>query len=320
VHDNDSYKTKHPLEGTKKPVFLLTARAVDTHNFIMKTRHIISVVSAISVFGVQGQDFSTYIKENAIKIDKLDSLNIEVYKSLVTYKLIMIGEMHGTNEPAKFVIGLTRLLTEMGDSVQVGLEIPSQQMTKYLDQPKDSNILSSDFFVTKSYDGKASFAWAEIISRLNKNPKVRFFFYDINKGDCQNSDDRDSVMYIKVKNEIKEHQRWKTITLSGNIHNMLIPYKNKSKMALYLIKDNELNLSDKVCSLNHYYQSGTMLNNTGNGLTIHHVNNSEADYSNAVDYENYLLIFRVRAANRYSGIYFTRDVTAVKMVNFIKDK
>lgn len=300
--------------GIEKPVFLLTVRLADVFNFIMKTRLIISVVLAIVVFVVQGQDYSTYIKENAIRIDKLDSLNIEVYHSLSNYKVIMVGELHGTNEPAKLVIGLANLLTKMGDSVQVGLEIPSEQMTKYLNQPSDSNIFYSDFFAKKANDGRASVAWAEIISRLNKNPNLRIFFYDINKGDCKNPDDRDSVMYLKIKSKIKENPKCKTIILSGNIHNMLLPYRTKSKMALFLSKDNDLNLANKICSLNHSYQSGTMLNNTGSGLELHQVNNSASDYSKAVDYENYLLLFPANDINRYSGIYFTRSVTAAKMV------
>lgn len=266
------------------------------------------------LFTANGQDLST-IKENAIKIDKLDSLNRKIYKLLSNYKLIMVGEMHGTNEPAKLVIGLTELLTNIGDSVQVGLEIPSDQMTKYLELHLNSNIYSSDFFAKNSTDGRASFAWAEVISKLNTNTKVRIFFYDINKGECKNTDDRDSAMYLKIKNEIKGHPKWKTITLSGNIHNMLLPYKEKTKMALYLSKDIELNISDNICSLNHYYQSGTMLNNTGNGLELHQVNNSTSNYSKAVDYDNYLLLFPVNIVDRYNGIYFTRNVTAAKMVS-----
>jgi len=267
-----------------------------------------------SFFAANAQDFSSYIKEHAIKINQLDSLNNEVYHLLSDYKLIMVGEMHGTNEPAKFVTGLARIFTSMGDSVQVGLEIPSEKMMEYLNRPSDNNIYSSDFFAKSSNDGRASVAWAKVISRLNKDPKVRIFFFDINNGECNNPGDRDSVMYLKIKNKIKEHPKWKTITLSGNIHNMLLPYKEKIKMALYLSWDNELNLSEKICSLNHYYQSGTMLNNTGNGLELHQVHNSPSDYSTAVDYKNYLLLFPVNTNDRYSGIYFSRTVTAAKMV------
>jgi hypothetical protein len=116
-----------------------------------------------SLSATTAQDYQAYVKENAVKIDNLDSLNHAVWHLLSDYKLIMVGELHGTNEPAKFVTGLARLLSGMGDSVQIGLEIPSEKMTKYLKQPNDSNIYSSDFFAKNSDDGRASVAWAEVI-------------------------------------------------------------------------------------------------------------------------------------------------------------
>jgi len=262
-----------------------------------------------------GQDFPTYLKKYAVKIDKLDSLNNNIYDLISDYKLIMIGEMHGTNEPAKFVIGLTELMTNKGDSVQVGFEISTDQMTEFLHNHSDKSISSSDFFSKNSLDGRASFAWAEAISRLNKNPNVNIFFYDVNDGESKTFDDRDSIMCLKIKNKIKEHPSWKTVTLSGNIHNMLLPYKGKTKMALYLSNDKELNISAKICSLNHYYQSGTMLNNTGNGLEMHQIDNQDWDYAKLVDYDNYLFLFPINMTDSYSGIYFTRKVTAAKLVN-----
>lgn len=95
----------------------------------MKKKLILLFTFIFSLFTAFAQDFLINIKANAINIDKLDSLNNAVWQALKDYKLIMIGEMHGTKEPAKFVIDLARLFTGMGDSVQVGLEIPSAKMT-----------------------------------------------------------------------------------------------------------------------------------------------------------------------------------------------
>src|ERR1700740_3009831 len=83
-------------------------------------------------FQSKGQDFQTYLKENAVRIDQPESLSDEIYRLVSDYAIIMVGEMHGTNEPAKFVIGLAELFTKKGDSVQVGIEIPSDQMSKYI--------------------------------------------------------------------------------------------------------------------------------------------------------------------------------------------
>jgi hypothetical protein len=266
------------------------------------------------VFFANGQDYSTYIKNNAVRTDKLDSSKNEVYNLLANFKLIMIGEMHGTNEPAKFVTQMAEIFANKNHSVQVGLEIPADLMTKYITNQTDDNILTSDFFVSNSDDGRASFAWAEIISKLNKNPKVKLFFYDTNEGESKTAEDRDSLMYLKIKRQIIHFPNRKTIILSGNIHNMILPYKNNPKMALYLFQDKELSISEKICSLNHYYQSGTMLNNIGNGLQLREVNNSASIYSQSVDFDSYILLFPNNHKDRYSGIYFTRKVSAAKMV------
>ena len=281
----------------------------------MKKNWLFILAFSLSILAAKAQDPATRIKNNAIKIDRPETLNRQVYSALSGYRVIMAGEMHGTNEPAKLITGLARLMTGMGDSVMVGMEIPVGQMTQYLNNPADSTVSSSDFFTQASTDGRASHAWAEVISSLTGNPAVRIFFFDVNSGECKNPADRDSLMYLKIREKIAEHPSWKTITLSGNIHNMLMPYNGKNKVACYLNNDPELSLKGMICSLNHYYQKGGMLNNTGSGLALHEVNNPPSEYTDAVDYDNYLLLFPAGTADRYSGIFFTRTVTAARMVN-----
>ncbi len=276
---------------------------------------LILLTTTITFINVSGQDFTSLLKTNSIKIDKLDSLDNRVYDLLQNKKLIMIGEMHGTNEPAKFVKGLTELFTNNGDSVQVGFEIPSELMSTFLKLKTDSSIYQSDFFSKNSTDGRASLAWVSIILSLNKNPRVTIFFYDTNNGESKNLDDRDSLMYIKIKNQIIKHPTWTTVTLSGNIHNMRLPYKQKNKTGAYLANDTDLNISSKFCSLNHSYQSGTMLNNIGKGLELRQVGIINSDYAKLVDYDNYIFLFPSSQTNTYDGIFFTRKVTAAELAN-----
>jgi hypothetical protein len=276
---------------------------------------LILLTTTITYLSASGQDLASLLKNNAIKIDKLDSLNNKIYDLLHHNKLIMIGEMHGTNEPAKFVKGLTELFTANGDSVQVGFEIPSELMTTFLKLKTDSSIYRSDFFSNNSSDGRASLAWALTILNLNKNPKVKIFFYDINSGEAKNIEDRDSLMYVKIKKQIIKYPTWTTITLSGNIHNMRLPYKQKNKTGSYLVNDADLNISGKFCSINHNYQSGTMLNNIGKGLELRQVGNINSDYAKLVDYDNYLFLFPINETNAYDGIFFTRTVSAAELAN-----
>jgi len=269
---------------------------------------------AVFIFGIlhlSGQDFKTYLKENALKFEKADSLNNEIYNALSDYSLIMIGEMHGTNEPADFVRGLTNLFTGKGDSVSVGFEIPAGQMEAYLANPEGSNIIKSEFF-QNTPDGRNSSAWVSAIAMIGKNPLAHIFFYDTDK---KYSNSRDSEMYVNIKREILQHPGWKTFTLSGNVHNMLLPHRGEIKTAYYLQHDNDLELIDKMCSLNHVYQTGSMFNMMNDTLKKRDVNYPPSEYSSVTGYENYLFLFPVNVADNYSGVFFTRRITASEAVS-----
>ena len=258
--------------------------------------------------GVVGQNLKEDLLNNAIKINQLDDLNPAIYNKLNDFNCIMIGEMHGTNEPANFLIGLTKLLTEGDDSVQVGFEIPDGKMENFLELKTDSSVYQSEFFNDNSNDGRNSIAWLNALVTLNNNPKVNIFFFDVNKSDYNVSNNRDSLMYVKIKRKISEKPHWKTLTISGNIHNMLKPYKDKKTAAHYLINDEDMELSETLCTLNHFYQKGTMLNNIGNGLELRAIDNGASIFSETINSDNYLYLFS--EPKSHSGFIFTKIITA----------
>src|SRR5437870_502329 len=123
---------------------------------------------------VSAQNISAYIKANAVKIDNVELLSDSLYKLVSPFKLIMVGEMHGSKGPAEFVTGLAKLFSVKGDSVSVGLEIPPDQMSNYLLSHTDSSIYQSKFFSDPSFlSGRESFTWARVISSLKNNPWVQ---------------------------------------------------------------------------------------------------------------------------------------------------
>jgi hypothetical protein len=278
----------------------------------MKSRLFILLLS-LAFNTLKGQADSARLAKSAIEITKLDSLSEVIYDALHPYKLIMIGEMHGTQEPATFVKGLAELFTKHNDSVVVGFEIPSDQMKLFIKMKNERAVYNSDFFKFGSTDGIANDALASCIASVSKNPRVRILFYDINSGESKkNNNDRDSLMYLKIKNELKKHPASTFITLSGNIHNMLLAYKGENKVAGYLSKDNDLHIADKICSLNHVFKSGTMLNNMGKGLQLNKVDNGVTEYSKFTKYNNYLFLFPSKQY-AYNGVFYTRNVTAAKL-------
>ncbi len=256
---------------------------------------------------LSGQNFASYIKDNAVRIDHPDQLSDSVYYLLSPFKIIMVGEMHGSNEPAQFVTSLANLFTSMGDSVQVGLEIPSEQMAQFLSSFTENSIYQSDFFSNSPYqDGRQSYAWAGLISALNRNPKVQLFFFDINKED---GSPRDSMMFLKIKNQFKQHPNWKMITLSGNFHNRIA----EGSMAFYLMRDMEIDQSSNICTLNHNYLSGACRANFGNGLEEKKIGRAESVYDTALGIDSYLILTSFLPAYPYTGFYYTRTITAAKM-------
>src|SRR5689334_15421974 len=169
-------------------------------------------------FCAQAEDDAEYVKANAVRIDNPEKLTDSVYALLNPFQLILFGEMHGTNESTPFVNGLVDLFLSKGDSIQVGFEIPSSKMASFISLHSDSSIYHSDFFGKEpQVTGKETIAWANLISRLNRNKRVQIFFFEMNEGEAKLYL-RDSIMSTKVRMQFDKHPTWRMITLSGNYH------------------------------------------------------------------------------------------------------
>ncbi|MGB4849318.1 MAG: hypothetical protein WBP41_15440, partial [Saprospiraceae bacterium] len=223
------------------------------------------------------------------------------------FQMIVVGEMHGTNESAPFVSGMADLLTSKGDRVQVGLEIPPELMMTFSQLHTDSSIYQSVFFLNPPFfDGKESIAWANLISVLNHNRKVNIFFFDVNKGEDKIAD-RDSLMAMKIKSQFDKHPAWKMITLGGNYHNRIT---DPSTMISILKR----NLRATICSLNMTYKEGSCNANFGNGLEIKKLGSYPSVFNSTDGYERYIILMPPKSGYDYDGFYYTKFITAAAMV------
>jgi len=177
------------------------------------------------------QDFGDYIEKNAIEIKTPDSLNEEIYNIIQGFQLIMVGEMHGTQEPALLVSGLSELIVKYEGNVSVGLELPRDEMGLFISSPSDSSLLYSEFFSKKNIDGRNGKSWFDLILRCNSNPSINLFYFDNYESDQLAN--RDSTMYRWVVKQSIKYPDSKIITLSGNIHNWLLPFRGTPKMGYY---------------------------------------------------------------------------------------
>lgn len=262
---------------------------------------------------VFAQKNAVYLKEHAVRINLDQPLGDSAYQLLAPFHVVMVGEMHGTREPARLVAALARLFSEKGDSVQVGLEIPPGKMKTFLADKTEENIYKSAFFADPAFEsGRESDAWAKIIADCLQRPGVDVFFYDTDQDDGN----RDSLMYLNLKKQIMGHPGRRTVTISGNIHSMTSPMERlgRNTTASFLKQDAELNLASGICSFNHYYLKGACRANFGKGLELRPLERAENEFDTATGFEQYLLLVSATSTYPYSGIFYTRNITPSELV------
>jgi hypothetical protein len=267
---------------------------------------LIFILFLLPIFSIS-QDFGEHIKENAIEIKDINKLDQPIYDALSTFELITVGEMHGTKEPANCVKSLSTLILEKEGEVSVGLEIPDNQLTLFIENPTPENLLNSVFFSKENIDGRNGSAWYNLILYCINDTNINLFFFDNHSN--YNGVKRDSVMYLGIKEQKINHPNSKIITLSGNIHNSRIPFNEMTTMGMYCLKDTLNFSSDKICSIHHVFSEGTMLNNTGNGLELRTIPFEDNIFSTSINFQNYLIHYNFGSENRYNCIIYTRKVS-----------
>jgi hypothetical protein len=250
------------------------------------------------------QSWKEYIAQNALPVGKNLEPDSSLYHSFKDYRLIMMGEMHGTQEPAKMVEQLARLILHSEDSVSIGLEIPEKELVSFLQNPSERTLKESHFFSKPNEDGRNGRAWFELVSYCMNDPRIRVFFFD----NAVSSDvPRDSIMYLEVKKQAALHPQNKILTISGNLHNQLIARNGSKTMGSYLSADSLTFPKKQICSIYHYYAEGTMLNNTGKGLELTTIEFRESDFTSG-NYENYFIFYDSAEPTPNNCIFFTRRV------------
>jgi hypothetical protein len=263
-------------------------------------------------FNVFSQSWKEYIAQNALPVGNNLELDSSQYRSFKDYRLIMMGEMHGTLEPAKMTEQLARLILQYEDRVSIGLEIPEQEMSAFLQNPSEKTLKESPFFSKPNEDGRNGRAWFELVRYCMNEPRVSVFFFD---NSVSPDVPRDSIMYLEVKKQAVLHPRNKILTISGNIHNQLIARNGSKTMGAYLSADSSIFPKEQICSIYHYYAEGTMLNNTGKGLELTTIEFQESDFSSG-KHENYFIFYDSAEPTPNNCIFFTRKLHHSEVLKF----
>jgi hypothetical protein len=156
--------------------------------------------------------------------------------------LILLGEMHGTQEIPRFAGDLVCAASARRQSVQLGLELSRDEQTRierYLASDGSvkarAELVDDPSWNPTLQDGRHSSAMADLIERVRvmqrARRKVEIVTLDVA---ASYSDDRDEAMAARVREIVRAHPRAITITLTGNIHNSLQPARQPRPMGSYL--------------------------------------------------------------------------------------
>ncbi|MEY8848575.1 hypothetical protein AB9K26_07155 [Psychroserpens sp. XS_ASV72] len=246
------------------------------------------------------------LKKNAIPIQNLSKLSGKIYDEIASYEIIMIGEMHGTNEPAEFAYGLCNLITKSEKNVVLALEIRSSQMNNLSDEMSIAQLKELDFFRRENFDGRNGVSMLNLIYKSNQNERIILKFID----NHYPSSTRDSSMYREIRNIHNKYPNTKIVTLTGNVHNSFIPLFDKVRIGGYLVKDTANFDSKKIMSINHVYSEGTMFNNDGTGIKISTIEREDNIYNTTLSHDMFLYKKLPEKQNEYTHILYTDKVTA----------
>jgi len=248
-----------------------------------------------------GQTLQEILKANAMEINPADTtFNKDLVDILASYRIIMVGEMHGTQEPSAFVSYITRQLLKSGKSVNLGLEIPYTQMAEFASSPSLKSLEQSFFFREGFKDGRNSKEWFNLIAAYIRNPSVSLFFFDVDPDAHLSA--RDSGMYSLVKRAIAPQSQGITVLLSGNIHNRLLPFRDGKTLACYLQTD----FPAGILSINHQFKFGAMRNYTGQGFGLHKVEPMPSAFSD-VAFKSYFSLLKSEGGP-YNAVFYTEEV------------
>ncbi|NMO16064.1 hypothetical protein HPC49_43335 [Pyxidicoccus fallax] len=178
--------------------------------------------------------------------------------------VLLLGEMHGTQEVPRFVAQAACQATVAGVPVTVGLELPLESQARvdaFLDSAGAEEdwlkLMDAPFWRSPYPDGRSSEAMANMLEQLrqlrSRGLDVDAFVFDHPKGQGQA---RENAMAATVKHQVESARNRFYMVLSGNIHARTeegLPWDKKYKPMGLLLSE----ALDDVVALDMAYDSGS---------------------------------------------------------------
>ncbi|NOK07600.1 hypothetical protein [Corallococcus exercitus] len=178
--------------------------------------------------------------------------------------VMLLGELHGTQEVPRFIAQSVCQLVTSGVPVTVGLELPvenEERITTFLQSQGGEvdwlKLMEAPFWRSPYPDGRGSEAVANMLEQLRQlraqGLDVAVFVYDHPKLSGQK---REDALTQTVLAQVKARPERFHLVVSGNIHSRTakgLPWDNQYRPMGYLLKDQ----LDDVTALDMAYDSGT---------------------------------------------------------------
>ncbi|WP_372368510.1 hypothetical protein [Candidatus Uabimicrobium sp. HlEnr_7] len=272
---------------------------------------------ATTIILLSAQTTQEFIEKNAIRVQ--NELPAKIYKIIKPYRVIILGELHGTNEGPELIYKLSQLIHSKKEKVAVGLEM-SETFQKTIDtffQTNNFEQLKQSIpfnYPTKFQDGRSSTAIALLIKKaaLKEIPIICY--------DPEDWNNRDIGMAKNITKVFQAKKLDKIILLAGNAHALLEKStQQKSKpMANALFSSKFSIFSQKDILSIHMRSYNTkawvMLTEIPK---IHHFSPIGTVYSKYIPWDMYFL-HEPHNSKKYNATFFWRNITASPPLNWKK--
>ncbi len=185
------------------------------------------------------------IRSLAVRIDSKEKFPSGVREFLEEKKIILIGEIHGTQEVPELFGNIVATIASEKVKTLVVLEINQTSQSAidaFLKTRKDAILARDVFFSRKYQDGRSSKAMVGLLRRLSKLPNVTVLCLDPPIAVAQ---ERDTGMASFINSKMNSYDH--TLILSGNVHSSTVigtPWDKNFRPMGYELKSMATNLNE----------------------------------------------------------------------------
>ncbi|MCE5319131.1 MAG: hypothetical protein LLG04_17435 [Parachlamydia sp.] len=274
------------------------------------------------------------IVSHAVKIEHLDQLPNQLLSLLTPYRVILIGEIHGTKELPAFCLGILKMLAvDKNTPVILALEISEAEQPifdEFMGTGNSQVFEKSSLFTDKQQYGISSEAMVQLLTSLRKIDNVRVLCSlskdSPSKASFQeNQEERDFKWAAFILKQLCSKETPRVVVMGGSIHLSLIPYMLGNvplkTMGYYLLHSKECPLTQaqvlaidiKFKDVNAWVCFSDTCENmdappaTRCGEMSHSI--PENNYSTALNWDSYFLM---ETSEGHNTTLFIRKLSASK--------